>query len=233
MAVTARVVGEFPIQNKRTIRSVHNPLDKSTIVSIYPKEIHEIKPTIQPGKFVIPAGNYEKPGILVIGPSSWMKELEHNQPLLEIPQNSMIMADSIIKDYCNGLLGFSSDSMPGLFFIPGQKSLFDIKKEHRDLLDVAQVRQNNWYTGLVQEADKLWARSNGNPTSISDDMRMAAQELQLKDKAWMQDFNTLELKNCPACGFMRNSNYPVCSNCHYVVDPVAYKTLGSGFAQVK
>jgi hypothetical protein len=76
-------------------------MDKTTIVSIYPNEIIETKPTIQPGRFVIPAGSFEKPSITVVGPSSWWREIDMDQPLLEIPVSSVQIADSVIKDYCN------------------------------------------------------------------------------------------------------------------------------------
>ena len=55
---------------RRTVRATPNPMDKSTVVSIYPKELNEIKPTIMPGRFRLEPGTYEKPSILVVGSSS-------------------------------------------------------------------------------------------------------------------------------------------------------------------
>ena len=52
---------------RRLIRSARNPMDKCTIVSIFPKEINEIKHTIEPGRFVIPPGTFEKPAVLTVG----------------------------------------------------------------------------------------------------------------------------------------------------------------------
>ena len=116
-------VGEFPgmaPSNRRTIRAPVNPLDKSTVVSILPKPISERKATIQPGTFELPPGSFDKPSILVVGPSSWWREVDEGQPLLEIPVASVIIADSIVKDYCNGLLACDmGDRMPGLFYLPG------------------------------------------------------------------------------------------------------------------
>jgi hypothetical protein len=59
---------------RRIIRSAPNPTDKSTIVSIFPRLVDEIKHTIQPGRFIIMPGSVEKPSILVIGPSSWWRD---------------------------------------------------------------------------------------------------------------------------------------------------------------
>lgn len=222
-------IGAFPgIQNpnKRTIRAQTNPLDKCTVFSIYPKDIDETKHTIQPGKFVIEGGRYDKPTSLVVGPSSWWKELEEDQPLLEIPNSSIQVADAIIRDYCNGLLACNMvDVMPGLFFIPGEISLARLLTEHKQVIDRAAANQKRWFTLLVKLADGLWSRSNGNPITISDDMRLAATELGLKGREWLQDFQAQEMIKCVGCGNMRNPLYPICPSCHNVIDVALYEKL--------
>ena len=217
---------------RRTIRAPVNPLDKSTIVSIFPKRIEERKYTIQPGLFVIQPGTYESPATLVVGPSSWWKEIDENQPLLEIPHSSIVVADSIVKDYCNGLIACDmADNMPGLFFIPGEISIGEIKKIHKDKLDAAEQRQKNWYAALVRMADALWSRSNGNPLVVSEEAKMAARSLNLLNKEWLKDSQTMDLVRCVACGNLKNPQYPVCSNCKAISDSVKAKELGLVFAQ--
>lgn len=218
-------VGTFGLRT--TQRTPHNPMDKSTVISIYPKEIKEIKYTIEPGIFVIPAGSVKKPGILIIGSSSWWKDVDPEQPLLEIPVWSTTVAESIVRDYSNGLFMCNmGDCMPGLFHLPGAISLDEILAKHIDLLKQAEIKQKNWYAALVKAADTLWARTNGNPLSISDDMRLAAQELNLKEKPWMRDFTTMTLTECPACGNMVKPGYPICANCKTVVNQKLYNELG-------
>ena len=228
-------VGVFPGMNdfaRRTIRAPLNPLDKCTIVSILPKEIHEVKHTIQPGVFHIFPGSYENPSLLVVGSSSWWREIDEHQPLLEIPNSSIQVADSIVKDFCNGLLGCNmSDSMPGLFYITGAKTIDTIKKENRAQLDLAKANQKRWFEVLVNMADALWARSNGNPLTIGEDMRLAARELNLNNKEWIKDFQTIEMVRCIACGALRNGAYPICQICKAIADPVRAKELGITFAQ--
>jgi len=228
-------VGGFPgIQDirRRTLRAPVNPMDKSTVVSIYPKEICEVKHTIQPGRFKIDAGTYLIPALLVVGPSSWWKEIDDEQPLLEIPNSSIQVADSIVKDYCNGLLACNmSDSMPGIFYVPGEFDLAAIRKSYSNLLNKAKDNQNRWFSNLVKMADTLWARTNGNPLTISDDMRLAAKQLNLTNKDWMKDFTMMEMSRCPACGSMINSIYPVCSTCKTVINKDKAKELGIIFAQ--
>lgn len=214
------VVGAFPgITNsrRRMIRGPVNPLDKSTIVSIYPKEIDEVKHTISPGRFIISPGSIERPSVLVVGPSSWWREIDEDQPLLEIPTSSILIADSIVKDYCNGILGCDmAGKMPGLFYIPGEVDYTTLKTKFKDELEKAAIKQKAWYAELVKMADSLWARSNGNPLAISDDMRLAARELSFNSKDWLKDHQMVEMVRCHACGSLKNPQYPVCSTCRAV-----------------
>ena len=229
------LVGEFPgLQNpnRRTIRAPVNPLDKSTVVSILPKVISEKKVTIQPGIFEIPPGTFDKPSTLVLGPSSWWREVDENQPLLEIPVSSIQVADAIVKDYCNGLLACNmTDQMPGLFYIPGDFTVAKLKAEHMPLLLNAQAKQKKWFLELIRIADILWSRSNGNPLSISDDARLACKELNIANKPWLGDIQQAELVRCIACGSLRNPAFPICQTCKAIVDPDRAKQLGLTFAQ--
>jgi hypothetical protein len=214
------LVGTFPgieNTNRRTIRGPVNPLDKSTVVSILPKEIDETKPTISPGRFIIPPGTYEKPAFLVVGPSSWWREIDLDQPLLEIPVSSIQIADSVVKDYCNGIIACDMNaSMPGLFYIPGEVTREELFKSYKKPLDEAKRRQTRWFETLVKFGDALWARSNGNPLSVAEDMRMAARELNLTaTKEWMKDFTMTNMVRCKACGSLKNPDFPICASCHF------------------
>lgn len=227
-------VGEFPgIQNakRRTIRAPVNPMDKSTVVSILPKPIYERKITIQPGVFEIAPGSFEKPAILVVGPSSWWRETDLDQPLLEIPVSSIQIADSIVTDYCNGLLACDmAGKMPGLFYLPGEITVQVLKTQHMNLLLKAQMTQKAWFMELVRIADIMWSRTNGNPLAISDDARLACRELNITNKPWLGDIQTAELVRCVACGSLRNPQFPVCQTCKAVVDKDKAKELNLTFA---
>lgn len=205
------------LNNRRMIRSAKNPMDKCTIVSILPKQINEVKVTIEPGRFSIAPGTYEKPTILVVGSSSWWRDIDIDQPMLEIPVSSIQVAHSVITDYCNGMLGCDMGAaMPGLFFVMGAYKDFEIKAKFKEKLDEVKVIQDNWYKILVRLADSLWARSNGNPLVISDEMRLAARSLNFNDKPWLKDFTISEQVRCAACGSMKNPEYPVCAVCKNV-----------------
>lgn len=211
----ARQVGEF-MQPRTLIRSVRNPMDKATIVSIYPRDVNDVKETIQPGRFHLPAGTMKEPSITVVGPSSWWRDVDVDQPLLEIPVSAVQIAESIITDYCNGYLAVSiGDAMPGLFYMPGEFSLKEVKDKYSLNLAQAKLRQDKWFGTLIRLADSLWARSNGNPLVIWDEMRLAARELG-RDKPWLKDFQYQEMVKCFACGALRNPEFPICSNCKNV-----------------
>lgn len=228
-------VGEFPglnQGNRRTIRAPVNPLDKSTVVSILPKWIVERKATIQPGMFELKPGTFDKPSILALGPSSWWREVDENQPLLEIPVASIVVADSIVKDYCNGLLACNmNDLMPGLFYVPGEFTTETLKAQHMPLLIKARDNQKRWFLELVRLADILWSRSNGNPLSISDDARLGCKELNIQNKPWLGDLQQAELVKCIACGNLRNPLFPICSVCRVIADPELAKKLNLTFVQ--
>lgn len=226
------MVGNAPWHdlNRKTVRAPVNPLDKSTIFSIYPVDIHEKKYTLQPGVFDLPGGSYENPSRLVIGPSSWWRELSTDEPLLEIPVSSIMVAESVVRDYANGLIECNmNDIMPGIFFIPGVITVETLRKDHKKILDFADQKQKNWYLKLIEMGDVLWARTQGNPLSISNDMRIAARALG-KDKDWMQNFNNVEVIRCKACQTMVNSSVIICPNCKVILDEVRFKALNLNFA---
>jgi hypothetical protein len=202
------------LNNRRLIRSQKNPMDKSTIVSVFPREIIEVKHTIEPGHFHLSAGSIESPSTLVVGSSSWWKDIDVEQPMLEIPVSSIQVANSIINDYANGLLGCNmADLMPGIFFVLGSVTVIEIKTKYKNELEKANEKQNNWYRLLVRLADSLWARSNGNPLVICDDMRIAAKALNFNSKPWLQDFQAPMLIKCKFCGSLRNPDYLICPAC--------------------
>jgi hypothetical protein len=202
------------LNSRRLIRATKNPMDKCTLVSIFPKNIDEVKCTIEPGHFHIPAGTYEKPAILVVGSSSWWKDIDIDQPMLEMQRSSIEVSNAIVNDYCNGMLGCNmADAMPGLFFVLGEHKPIEIKLKFKEKLEEVNVKQNNWYKILVRIADSLWARSNGNPLVLSDEMRLAARMLNFNEKPWLKDFTTVEMKPCKFCGSLRNPLYPICPSC--------------------
>lgn len=226
-------VAQFPLPGRRAVRGEHNPLDKCTVVSIFPRTILESKPTLQPCVYEMEAGSFENPTILVVGTASYWHEIDEQQPLLEIPVQSPLIARSICNDYMNGMIECNmSDAMPGLFFVPGEHTVKTIKEKFQNLLDRAKARQDNWYAKLVKQADSLWSRTNGNPLAIDELMRLAARELH-EEREWVNKLAVVStLIPCVACGTPRSEKYPVCPQCKHIDKELA-KKLGITFAEVK
>ncbi len=216
------LVGGFP--NLRQLQRVQvkgpvNPLDRSTLVSIYPKPITFKNITLNPGRWHIEAGSVEKPALMTLGPSSWWKDVGPDEPLIEIVQSSVQIAESLVRDYLNGMFAVNqSDTSPGIFFVPGEIEPSDLKEKYRGLMVRALSCQTNYYRTLVKYADALWARSNGNPLVVNPEMRLAARTLGMQDKDWMKDHAAVGLVPCFACGEFKNPEFPICKACH-TVDP--------------
>jgi hypothetical protein len=101
-----------------------NEFDKSTIFSVFPRKIVEKKITLESGEYIIEAGYPDNPTKLTIGSSSWWREIDPTQPLLEIPVSSVQIAESVVRDYINGIVMCDMGEIrPGLFFIQGDVSI--------------------------------------------------------------------------------------------------------------
>ncbi len=221
----------FAMLNRRTVRQDVNPYDKATIVSIFPKEVKVNNFTLTPGRYIIPPGSVEKPSLLVVGSASWWKEVDPKEPLLEIPQSSLVIAESIINDYCNGIWGCNMiDCKPGLFWVPLEKTIEQVKKEHSGLLEKAILAQKNYYQLMLRFADTNWAASGGSPLTINEEMRMAAKYLGQEDRDWMKDQLMMTQVRCFACGTMKDPRFPVCPACR-AIDQTHSAAKGLKFAE--
>lgn len=222
-------VDAFAPPTRHQFKAPVNPLDKTTLVSIFPRKISAFNATIFPGEWHIPAGSVDKPGIITIGPSSWWKEMEEGMPDLEVPVSSLAVAHSIVRDYIIGLyVADMENASPGVFYIQGELSLIEVLKR-KDLLERAVAKQRRWYEELISAAGALWVQTQGNPKSVNEDMKLAAKELGKNDLPWMQAAVDMTMQNCPACGSIRNPNYPVCPNCKVVIDKDKAKALNLQF----
>jgi hypothetical protein len=220
--------------HKRLHRKPVNPYDRATVISVYPRDVIEDKPTVFPGRFKIAAGSPENPVLTVIEPTSWFREVDENMAPIEVQVNAFELARSIVADYCGGFPKFVPEvSQPGLFFIPGKFDSVSIQSYvdesgafYRNLLAKAISMQRSWFAELVKMADIDWSRTTGNPLSISELSKMAAKELGQTSKPWLQDFMAISLLPCPSCGTMGNPSFPKCGNCGYIVNQTRAIELG-------
>lgn len=218
-----------------------NPRDKTTIVSVYPREIVDIKPTLFPGRFVIPAAPDNDFSLLVLESSSYYQASRiEKQPPNEFQVLSNVLAESIIKDSIPTMNLVSANARPGVFHIPGAYDKISILKYVDDytgktfeqLLTNARTQQRAYFTLVIDEADYFWAKTNGDPRSIPADAKLAVRIFGLeKSKPWMSNHIAADNSPCPACGEMINKIYPVCKFCHNVIDKEKAKELDLVFAK--
>lgn len=216
-----------------------NPMDKTTIVSVYPREIVDIKPTLFPGRFTIPpAGQNDFSLLIISGASYFIPSQIEKQPPTEVQVNSMMLAESILHDSIPTMNLVTSAARPGVFCIPGEYTKHTILaykhadgRSFQELLETAKNWQQNYWVSVIEEADYFWSKSSGNPKTIPDDARLAAKILGVeKVKPWMNNVVASELTNCKACGEMINPAFPVCKFCHSIIDPEKAKLLNLKFA---
>lgn len=216
-------------QTRMASRAPINTMDQATIFSIFPKDIKETKITLNPCNFLIPGGDIKTPGRLLVGTASWWRDVDPDQPLIEIPVSSVVVADSIVTDYAKGLYGYTvNNRTPGIFWVAGNISVAEVtdpKNQLNNRLKQAEREQKAWFEYLCTVADALWARSNGNPLAIMDDMKLAAERLGY-DRDWMKNHVAISLVRCINCGELRNPQFPTCKHCHTVVDKALAAKLG-------
>ena len=219
-------IGGKPMMLSRANR---NSRERATIFSIFPKEIHETKVTLFPPDYIIPAGSMESPSSLVVKPGVWWKTIWESNQVVEVVEDPETIARSVINDYNNTLFGSTENAHPGLFYVNEEISVADAKKKYAGLFADALERQKRYYLNQVNFADQIWSKQR-NPAMIGEPMRMAARELGL-DKEWASDYIATTMEKCPACGTLRDTQFPVCGNCNRVIDPEKYKKLGLVLAE--
>ena len=204
-------------------------LTKSTIVSLYPDVIHETKPGVIPGVFIITPpktpGGYSS---LVVSDAYYIQLVpgkEEDEPgrRIEIPIISADLADSIINDFCNSHIGVSDDARPGMFNIKFREvSYGTIAKEYAKELEEARARQNKWFRNLVTLADDTWARFKQHRL-IVDSQRNAARALGI-EREWVTIVPEQD-QLCPACKVKVHPEAVICHNCKAIINQAQAKDL--------
>lgn len=201
----------------------------TTIVSLLPYDLVESKPGLNPNEFIIKKADDEM-GLTIIpndvhylintDPLSDAKDVR----LLKVPVPSMELAQSIINDYNNALLGAEPDSQPGLFAVKGNYTdKRVIKLKFANQLIVARDCQLRWYHKLVDIADDLWSKTH-SPISISDIQRTACKALGFQ-RDWLNATPTELQEKCPVCKNAVNNGALKCIACGHILNKIEYEKL--------
>ena len=202
--------------------------DVSSIVSIVPFEIDEEKPGIYPGHFYISPSKNNIPEILEVEESIGFIEVDESRSV-KVTNSSRKVAESIVLDYLNSQIaipnGRTDEVGPGIFWKFGRYTLDRVYKECKTELEIAKLRQINWFTELVKMADDDWEKTRQH-RSITDMQRYAAKYLKL-ERVWIVNIENkiLETIKCPGCESLLSKTIVICPTCKCVLNQEAYKKL--------
>lgn len=199
----------------------------STVVSIVPFPIVEVKPGLYPSTFSIPPSRDNIPQVIHIGTCIHYVYIDGDRGSLQVRDSSAEVAKSIVEDYINSQLGISLEAHPGLTWLPGQVSPGMFLHEWPELYKEMQQNQYNWFKTLCRMADTDWKRYQQH-NAISETQRVAAQHIGLDPKmhAWMdQSVSPLDKANelhCPKCNSLVAPTQVVCLGCRFILNKEQY-----------
>jgi len=200
--------------------------DESTVFSICPYEVHEFKPGLYPGHFIIPACEDENnPNRKVIGISEHYMNIGGKEKPIAVTTSSRPIAKAIVDDFLDGLLFTTPEAHPGICWLPDNVTVETFKIKHIDMHKSMKIAQRKWCILLVEKTESEW-KKNKNPRIVSDPARFAVRFLGIPTPEWMQVQEIGEnYTACPACNTQNNPNNAICTNCHCVLDIEKHKKL--------
>lgn len=193
------------------------PSEYATIVSIVPREINEVNPHVNPGRFVIPAAEEGDYNILHVGPAIDMVYASEGRHIERTILGSEI-AEDVVNGYTSSQIYSGATSKPGVFAVSGKLSKHEIKEKHQDKLLLARMNQFRWFNNLVKNADDSWSKVRQHGV-ISDLARDAAKALKVK-KEWTIEISHSSDNFCPACAAkLLNADVTICKECRTIIRP--------------
>lgn len=204
--------------------------DVSTVISLVPLPINEVKPGLIPPAYHIDACKdpHTSCSILVILRAQFSVYIDETRPTLTVPEPSDRVAESICRDLKVSWGHYVPDVVePGLFWIRGAYKPAEILSsqampEIKEMLFEAREKQMKWFSALVAEADDLWSRHRAR-RMISDLQRAAAKHLALQ-RDW--DLSIEIKESLSVCKYCRADVHPeamVCKACNGILDMVRYE----------
>jgi hypothetical protein len=203
--------------------------DTSTVVSILPVPLSEVKPGLIPATYQI--GAVRDPSkevqILVVARARFPVYIDETRPALIVPEPSDRVAESICRDFKVSMAHVEAGvSEPGLFWLKDRREadaiLSGTDKEGREELVKYRVLQTEWFKRLVSEADDYWSHARSR-RMISDLQRKACKILNL-EREWNLDSEVeRQLSACKFCFALVHPSAIVCPSCRGILNMERYK----------
>jgi len=199
--------------------------DESTVFSIAPFEVYDMKPGILPGNYRIPKCTDAKyPSRLVVSKGIHIMYVGGRKTPIKIDTPSFQIAKAIVDDCISSQMWCTPGvENPGLIWFQGDVSEEDFLIKNKNFYDDLIERQRRWFLRICKETDNEWGRYK-NHRVVSDTARFASRALGL-DPEWMASDEVYGFNKCPACSTMNDKSNVICSNCKLIFDSEAYKKL--------
>jgi hypothetical protein len=190
-----------------------------TVCSMVPFAIREpYKPGLHPGTFpMAPSVNNEP--VLTIIKGCTRAQYDENFKQIPMPVPDDVVAGSVVDDYILSQSYTSPDERPALFWVSGEWSVADFKKNFAKEMATALEKQTAWFRKLVKVADDEWQRFHQHKM-ISDLQRTAAGMLNYK-REWLEDTADMITK-CQACQSLISTQAAVCPACKCILNAEKY-----------
>ena len=208
--------------------------DVSTVLSILPITIHETKPGLIPGDFILPAVEAGDIYLLPVGRCNYPVYLDESRPSLLVPSPSDEVARSIVNDYKQASLLYAVDeSEPGLAWVRegfsnSNEDKAKFREKHVAILERTEKLQANWFEALVKTADDSWSEDHLH-NHISDLSRIAAIRLGLSEKEWLVREQVEKAQSrCRFCFTMIHQLAVICPSCHADLTSFTYRNMVTG-----
>lgn len=135
-----------------------------------------------------------------------------------MPVVSEEISRSIVEDFFHSQVAVGEDAAPGLFWVPGQFTVTELKAKYAIEINHHRERQNRWFANLVRDADAVWMQTR-QVKMITDLQKRAARALKLT-RDWLVeiDINAVGAVVCPACRNPVPAEAIVCGNCKCILD---------------
>jgi hypothetical protein len=199
----------------------------STVISLVPFPIDEVKPGLIPGQFHIDASDGKTPVCLSIGDSFFYVYIDAERGNLRVPAPSYQVAKSICFDYLGAQIEAREECHPALFWKQGRWTPERALKELSEEIEYFSRVQHTWFEELVKRADDDWEKTRAH-YAISDIQRHALRVIDpanYQRRPWViarPEENKITTTLCPTCGSDVPSMAVVCKYCRFILKPDQY-----------
>lgn len=127
------------------------------------------------------------------------------------PVPASVVVENLVSVWTRGRLGSSAGVGPGVLIVEGVNPSNPTPEEIKTAVAAARARQEEYFRYLINDADIRFTKEG--QMNITDDHRMAAEWMGVRDRKWAQKIEAVEPKHCPACGEEVLATAIICKHC--------------------